>query len=117
MRRDLGLREKREKKMIDSKFAVIGDEYLPTIFKLIGGDVYSVYGEKKTRETFLKLVSEYKLIFIFSDYARFVSDIIDSFESAYPLVVVLPSHAQDDYGAQKLKESTKNVLNLNLNFD
>ena len=103
--------------MIDSKFAIIGDEYLPTIFKLMGGDVYSVYGEKETRETFLKLVSEYKLIFIFSDYARFVSDIIDSFENAYPLVVVLPSHAQDDYGAQKLKESTKNVLNLNLNFD
>lgn len=103
--------------MIEDKFAVIGDEYLPTMFKLCGADTFFVSDAKDTRETMLKVIEEYKLIVIFSEYARLVSDIIDDASSAYPLIVVLPSSKIDNYALEKLRESTKQILSLKLNFD
>ena len=104
--------------MSENKFAVIGEKSISYIFRTIGGDIFSPSGEKETRKTLISLIKSYKLIFIFSNFARFVSDIIDETQSqSFPVILVLGDSENDEFMSGKIDDSVKRALGINLNLD
>ena len=104
--------------MNDNKFAVIGEQSVSYIFRLIGGDIFSPKGEKETRKTLCKLIESYKLIFVFSSYARFVCDMIDETNNdSFPVILVLGDNEHDEFMSGKIDDGVKRALGISLNLD
>lgn len=88
------------------------------LFSLVGGDVYSPSGEQDTRALLSKLLTTYNQIFITSDYARYVLDIIeDTRDKPYPIITILPKDKDDTYATQKISQEIKKTLGVELSLD
>ncbi len=107
-----------EKNTLKQDVAFIGPFDKISIFKALGYDVFEPSGQNNTRDLLNKILASYKLILITSDYARFVSDIIeDHLTSVYPLILVIPTNAEDEkYSLDKISESVNKALGVNLNL-
>lgn len=104
--------------MAKDNFAVIGNKDKMLIFSLVGGDVFSPNGEKDTRAVLSKLLTNYNQIFITSDYARYVLDIIeDTRNNTYPIVTILPKDKDDTYGLDKINQEIVKTLGVELSLD
>jgi vacuolar-type H+-ATPase subunit F/Vma7 len=104
--------------MAKDNFAVIGNKDKMLIFSLVGGDVFSPNGEKDTRAVLSKLLTNYNQIFITSDYARYVLDIIDDTRNnTYPIVTILPKDKDDTYGLDKISQEIVKTLGVELSLD
>ena len=96
--------------MEKNKVSVIGEKYMLDMFKLAGVDGYEVYGEEDTRKTLLELSKQYSLIFIFSNFARFASDLIDEINKEYSTICILPTNSFDSYPMQRLNEQASKIM-------
>ncbi len=104
--------------MAKDNFAVIGDKDKMLIFSLAGGEIFSPNGEKDTRAVLGRLLANFNQIFITSDYARYVSDIIeDTKNKPYPIVTILPVRENDNYATDKIKQEVKKTLGVDLALD
>ena len=104
--------------MVDSsdKIAVIGSKDSVLVFKAVGCDVFGVDSEHKTRVALNKAISQYKMILITDDYAKYVKDIIsDTKTTAYPVVLVIPSGTRkSNYALNKINEDVEKALGVNI---
>lgn len=96
--------------------AVVGSIDSILIFKSVGFDVFGVDSESKTRNVLNKLINEYKVIFITDNYAKYVEDIIlDTQNSAYPAVIVIPSGTEkSDYALKQINVGVERALGVNI---
>ncbi|MBQ3213480.1 MAG: V-type ATP synthase subunit F [Clostridia bacterium] len=103
--------------MVDSeKIAVIGSKDSILVFKAVGCDIFGVSNAEKTRIALNKAISQYKIILITDDYAKYVEDIIaDTQTTAYPVVLVIPSgNKRSDYALNKISEDVERALGVNI---
>lgn len=104
--------------MAKDNFAVVGDKDKMLIFSLAGGEIFSPSGEKDTRAVLGRLLTTYNQIFITSDYARYVTDIIeDTKNKPYPIITILPVGQYDTYAMDKIKQEVKKTLGVDLALD
>ena len=104
---------------MEKSVAVIGNIDSILIFKSCGFDVIGVDSPEKTRVALNKAIDTYKVIFIVDKYAKTVEDIIlDTQNSAYPTVIVIPDGTnKDDYALNKINEGVKKALGVNILLD
>jgi V/A-type H+-transporting ATPase subunit F len=96
--------------------AVVGSIDSILIFKSVGFDVFGVDSEAKTRNVLNKLITDYKVIFITDNFAKYVEDIIvDTQNSAYPAVIVIPSGTEkSDYALKQISQGVEKALGVNI---
>lgn len=96
--------------------AVVGSIDSILIFKSVGFDVFGVDNEASTRNTLNKLIANYKVVFITDTFAKYVEDIIlDTQNSAYPAVIVIPSGTEkSDYALKQISAGVEKALGVNI---
>ena len=96
--------------------AVIGSIDTILIFKSVGFDVFGVDNETSTRNILNKLITNYKVIFITENFAKYVEDIIlDTQNSAYPAVIVIPNGTEkSDYALKQISAGVERALGVNI---
>lgn len=99
-----------------NNIAVVGSIDSILAFKTVGFDVFGVNNEENTRTVLNKLLTEYKLIFITDVFAKYVEDIIkDTQNSAYPMVIVIPSGvSEENYALKQISQSVERALGVNI---
>ena len=102
--------------MNKESIAVIGKKDSILAFKSVGCDIFGVEDENTTRKALNKAIAFYKVILITDDYAPLVEDIIkDTYLSAYPVVLVIPSGTEkSDYALKKISNSVEQALGVNI---
>lgn len=89
---------------MENTIAILGNKDMVMLFKAVGCDVFSPAGRDKIRATFAKLVANYKLILIQTNYAKLCEDLIEQTRAAaYPIVLVVPNRDEDNpYALDKI---------------
>lgn len=98
-----------------SRVAVISLDKEFTLFKAISADVFVV--EQNTAcDTFLKLISEYKIVFISEPLAEILASIIKKTEDTmYPIVLVLPtSKGSNGVAIKNLVRKAREALGIDI---
>lgn len=100
------------------KTAIIGDGNSITVFRAAGVTAFAAEDEKTAREALRRAAKEHKIIFITEELARLLGDFLKRFdESAYPVVLVVPSaKGTDGYGDETLKSAMERALGVDILF-
>ena len=89
---------------------VLGDKKDVLLFKAVGCDTLSPK-EERLKATFASLVDSYKIIYVFSYYARLIMDQIEETkDSIYPIVTILPEGEGDNMAMDMLSKQIKDAL-------
>ena len=104
---------------MQSDMAIIGYGDSVLAFKAGGVDAYTAKDAQKARETLRKLAKTYKVIFITDDLASEINDLIKRMnESAYPIVVPIPSEkGSSGYAVERLKDQMERALGVDILFN
>ena len=99
-----------------NNIAVVGSIDSILAFKTVGFDVFGVTNETNTRTVLNKLLTEYKVVMITDNFAKYVEDIIkDTHTTAYPVVLVIPSGVDSgDYALKQISQSVERALGVNI---
>ena len=97
---------------IEDKIAVLGNKDIVVLFKAVGCDVFSPAGRDKIRATLNKLIQNYKIILIQTNYAKLCEDLIEQTRtSAYPVIVVIPNKdEQNNYALDKIMTDMERAI-------
>ena len=97
---------------MEDKIAVLGNKDIVVLFKAVGCDVFSPAGRDKIRATLNKLIQNYKIILIQTDYAKLCEDLIEQTRiSAYPVIVVIPNKdEQNNYALDKIMTDMERAI-------
>lgn len=89
---------------MEEKIAILGNKDMVMLFKAVGCDVFSPVGRDKIRATLNKLIANYKVILIQTNYAKMCEDLIEQTRtSAYPIVLVVPNKDEENlYALDKI---------------
>jgi V/A-type H+/Na+-transporting ATPase subunit F len=89
---------------MEDKIAILGSKDMVMLFKAVGCDVFSPVGKDKIRASFSKLISNYKIILIQTNYAKLCEDLIEQTKTtAYPIVLVVPNKNEENtYALDKI---------------
>ena len=97
---------------MEDKIAVLGNKDIVVLFKAVGCDVFSPAGRDKIRATLNKLIQNYKIILIQTNYAKLCEDLIEQTRtSAYPVIVVIPNKdEQNNYALDKIMTDMERAM-------
>ena len=97
---------------MEDKIAVLGNKDIVVLFKAVGCDVFSPAGRAKIRATLNKLIQNYKIILIQTNYAKLCEDLIEQTRiSAYPVIVVIPNKdEQNNYALDKIMTDMERAM-------
>ena len=97
---------------MEDKIAVLGNKDIVVLFKAVGCDVFSPAGRDKIRATLNKLIQNYKIILIQTNYAKLCEDLIEQTRtSAYPVIVVIPNKdEQNNYALDKIMTDMERAI-------
>ena len=97
---------------MEDKIAVLGNKHIVVLFKAVGCDVFSPAGRDKIRATLNKLIQNYKIILIQTNYAKLCEDLIEQTRtSAYPVIVVIPNKdEQNNYALDKIMTDMERAI-------
>ena len=97
---------------MEDRIAVLGNKDIVVLFKAVGCDVFSPAGRDKIRATLNKLIQNYKIILIQTNYAKLCEDLIDQTRiSAYPVIVVIPNKdEQNNYALDKIMTDMERAI-------
>ena len=97
---------------MEDKIAVLGNKDIVVLFKAVGCDVFSPAGRDKIRSTLNKLIQNYKIILIQTNYAKLCEDLIEQTRiSAYPVIVVIPNKdEQNNYALDKIMTDMERAI-------
>ncbi len=98
-----------------SDLAVISLDREFTLFKAISADVF-VVDLSSAQETFLKLISEYKIVFISEPLAEMLANFIKKTEDTlYPIVLTLPtSKGSNGVAIKSLVRKAREALGIDI---
>ena len=89
---------------------VLGEKKDVLLFKAVGCDTLSPK-EERLRATFANLVDNYKIIYVFSYYAKLIMDQIEETKDrVYPIVTILPEIEGDNMAMDVLSKQIKDAL-------
>lgn len=100
---------------MSSSVAVISLDKEFTLFKAIKADVF-VVDTTNAQDVFLKLISEYKIVFISEPLAEILSNFIKLTEDTmYPIVLVLPtSKGSNGVAIKNLVRKAREALGIDI---
>lgn len=89
---------------MEDKIAILGSRDMIMPFKAVGCDVFSPTGRDKIRATLSKIIPNYKVILIQTNYAKLCEDIIEQTRTAaYPAILVVPNKDEENsYASNKI---------------
>ena len=89
---------------MEDKIAILGSRDMIMLFKAVGCDVFSPLGRDKIRATLSKIIPNYKVILIQTNYAKLCEDLIEQTRtSAYPIILVVPNRDEENsYASNKI---------------
>jgi len=98
-----------------SSVAVISLDREFTLFKAIKADVF-VVDNTSAQETFLKLIADYKLVFISEPLAEILNSFIrKTYDTMYPIVLVLPtSKGSNGVAIKNLVRKAREALGIDI---
>lgn len=104
---------------MQSDIAIIGYGDSVLAFKAGGVDAFTASDAPKAKELLRKLAKKYKVIFITDDLAMDIDDLIARMnESAYPIVVPIPSEkGSSGYAVAKMKDQMERALGVDILFN
>jgi len=92
------------------EIVVVGDKNQVLLFRAIGADSLSPKKEN-IHKVFLKAIEEYKIIYIFSSFAKLVqNEIKENAQNEYPIITILPENAQDKYPQTILENQVESAF-------
>ncbi len=102
--------------MDKESIAVIGSKDSILAFRAVGCDIFGVDNEQSARTALNRAIASYKVILITDNFAPYVEDIIkDTYLTAYPVVLVIPSGTEkSDYALKKINSSVEQALGVNI---
>ena len=97
---------------MEDKIAVLGNRDMVVLFKAVGCDIFSPAGRDKIRATLNKLIQNYKVILIQTNYAKLCEDLIEQTRiSAYPVILVVPNKdEQNDYALDRVMADMEKAI-------
>ncbi len=100
---------------MNSSLAVISLDKEFTLFKAIKADVF-VVDVNNAQDTFLKLISEYRMVIVSEPLAEILSSFIKRTEDTmYPLVLVLPtSKGSNGVAIKNLVRKAREALGIDI---